>query len=634
MMLKNLKLFYQNYAVTFVVVTGFVAVPTFAQEVSFSESFTGVQNADGITTGGAAWADVDGDGRPDLILANMFNKSNSVYRNLGDGNFTLMENAGIGEAAGSSSFVTAADYDNDGDMDLYFANQSGQDNFLFRNSGDGTFNRVSSGAIVGDGGNSYSAAWADYDNDGFLDLFVANQGGEANFLYHNNGDGTFSRNMDSVIVQETLDSFSGVWADYDNDGDQDLFVANFAAQEPNSLFRNDGEEGFYKVDYGPITFDASRSEGASWGDYDNDGDLDLFVANGPFFPPDGDVNFLYENLGDGSFAKVLEGPMVEMPNTAGTSQWADIDNDGDLDLLLAIYRGKNRIFLNDGYGEFSEDLQSRFHHVGGPSSGLSMADYNQDGKLDAYLTNWVNHDNRLLTNTTEGGNFIAIRLVGTVANANAIGAKLTLRTRIDGDTVSQIREVGTTTGSRGQNDVQVHFGIGDASRANRLIITWPSGEETRLGDLRANHFYSLIEGRNVVDEGEALVPSVPLANAMYSAYNERGVEAAKNVWFQRTLNVADKTPYIKDLIIITAIVMGVNDQDGDILMGYLAEQGLVSAELSFQKAEGLRREGDMLNALSFYNEAVNALLNDSFIDADMAQYIRATAGRFLTTAND
>ncbi|MFQ5823096.1 MAG: FG-GAP-like repeat-containing protein, partial [bacterium] len=192
---------------------------------------------------------------------------------------------------------------------------------------DTLFTRITTGNIVNDGASSFSSSWGDYDADGDLDLFIANTNSENNFLYRNNGDGTFTKITEGDIVNDGGSSLGSSWGDYDNDGDLDLFVVN-AAGENNSLYQNNGDGTFTKITDGDIVNDGGNSQACSWGDYDNDGYLDLFVANGTL-----ENNFLYNNDGSGTFTKITQGIIVNDGGESRGCNWADFDNDGDLDLF-------------------------------------------------------------------------------------------------------------------------------------------------------------------------------------------------------------------------------------------------------------------------------------------------------------
>ncbi|NIR47685.1 T9SS type A sorting domain-containing protein [candidate division KSB1 bacterium] len=235
----------------------------------------------------SSWIDVENDGDLDLYAASFLPESggNAFYKNDVSGNFSRVTEGEIATDLLSTFSVAWADYDNDGDSDLFLGNEG--DNSLYVNHGDGTFVKITTGEIVNDGGGSQSASWGDYDNDGDQDLFVANNQGEPNFLYSNNGDGTFSKVLQGAIVTERNTSGNSSWADFDNDGDLDLLIGNAGFIE---LFSNEGNGTFEQVDVGIFRVNSARS--SIWGDYDRDGDLDLFVIG------DRRQNFLYTNMGN------------------------------------------------------------------------------------------------------------------------------------------------------------------------------------------------------------------------------------------------------------------------------------------------------------------------------------------------
>jgi len=289
-----------------------------------------------------AWGDYNYDGRMDLYIATGYNQPDLLYRNTGGGNFTRITNClpllnghsgGVnwtdynkdgfldilsvqhgtnllykGKPNGDFELVTTGpivtdnglhrravwgDYNNDKYPDLFVANGDFQNDNLYLNNKNGTFTKITSGPVVTSGGYGSGCSWGDYNNDGWLDLFVANSG--QNFLYKNNKNGTFTRITTGAIATDTDNSFGCNWGDYDNDGDLDLFVANNYGQK-NALYRNDGGDNFTRITGDIVTNENSSSVGASWGDYNNDGKLDLFVVNqGYNTPPEND--FLYKNTG-------------------------------------------------------------------------------------------------------------------------------------------------------------------------------------------------------------------------------------------------------------------------------------------------------------------------------------------------
>jgi hypothetical protein len=255
---------------------------------------------------GAAWGDFDGDGYLDVFVAN-FTGTNYLYRNVGGTRFEKVLNTSNRPAAlGLRSAEAAwADYDRDGYLDLIViqhASASGK-TLLFRNNRQGILTPVTAGPIVGEGGFAAGLSWADYDNDGSFDLSVSTINLERDFLYRNQGNGTFNKIINRSPVNEGAHTYGVAWGDYDNDGLLDLFVANGAFGPPldNALFRNKGDGTFEKVSAGSPANDQGHSFGCAWVDYDNDGFLDLFVTNDPTLadaPPE--KNFLYRNMGNSS----------------------------------------------------------------------------------------------------------------------------------------------------------------------------------------------------------------------------------------------------------------------------------------------------------------------------------------------
>jgi len=286
------------------------------------QNFTQITSGAIVNDGGQSyisnWIDYDNDGNLDLFVANFENNNNFLYHNNGDGTFTKITSGIIVNDHSNSLCCSWGDYDNDGYPDLYISNW-GALNFLYHNEGNGTFEKVTTGAIATDWSLSNGSAWGDYNNDGYLDLFVACRTGADNLLYQNNGNGTFTKMTSGSIVNDGGNSFGCSWADYDNDGWLDLFVANggFDAGQNNFLYHNNGNGTFTKISSGIIVNDGGKSFGGSWGDYDNDGDLDLFVASDA---PDFDR--LYQNNGNGTFSKVTSGQIVSEGNTF-YSGWVD-----------------------------------------------------------------------------------------------------------------------------------------------------------------------------------------------------------------------------------------------------------------------------------------------------------------------
>jgi hypothetical protein len=269
---------------------------------TFTKITSGIIVNDGGWSFNSSTVDYDNDGNLDIYVDNgaftTVGENNFLYNGNGDGTFTKITDGDVvndGEHCLSSSWC---DYDNDGDQDLFTANSDPFDgiplnNFLYENNGDGTFTKLTTGVVVNDNSISVGGSWGDYDNDGDFDLFVANWYGEDNHLYRNDGDGDFTQITTGDIVNDGGNSVSGAWGDYDNDSNLDLYVTN-DWNENNYLYRNNGDGTFARITEGDIVSNGGRSNGATWIDYNNDGFLDMFVPNGQI--PD-QSNFLYRNNG-------------------------------------------------------------------------------------------------------------------------------------------------------------------------------------------------------------------------------------------------------------------------------------------------------------------------------------------------
>jgi len=469
--------------------------------VDFRLVTTGPLVEERASTGGVSWVDFDGDGDEDVFVTNGYDVSaptpspqkNRLFRNDGAGQFTAVAGGPLAEDDGYSSGSTWADFDNDGDPDLFVPNQQDQENFLYRNDGD-SFTRILDSDPAQDRGHSYSATWVDVDRDGRLDLFVANGGlshSGPDFLYRNEGEGRLRRITEGAVATADMPSGSAVWGDMDNDGDPDLFVTNRAGN--NALYRNDGDWQLTLMADSPICQDGAPALAADWGDMDNDGDLDLCV--GTMY---GMANLLYRNDGGGSFTMVEEGAAVlDAGHTYGVN-WADCDNDGDLDLASVNWGAAPVIYLNDGTGRLDRcaagDLGQRIAFVG----SAAWADYDDDGDLDFYIGSWPNEPgpderNLLYRNETPAANWLKIRLRGTVSNRSAIGARVTVEAVIRDQPVTQIREVGAQHSFRSQNSLVQHVGLGDAERALRVTVRWPGGQVSVLEDVPANRLMEITE---------------------------------------------------------------------------------------------------------------------------------------------
>jgi hypothetical protein len=502
---------------------------------------------------GIAFLDYDGDGHLDIYAVNgqytadttAVPATNVLYRNNGDGTFAdVTQKAGVGDT-GYGVGITAADYDNDGDLDMYVTNYG--PNVLYRNNGDGTFADVTREAGVGDGQWGVGCAFLDYDGYGLLDLYVANYvdfsldaplktmtpymapGGRIqkgvtayphpdNFLgvpdvlYHNNGDGTFTDVTRKAGVFN-LDEGKGMGmacGDYDNDGDVDIYVGN--DRTPNFLYRNNGGGTFTDmalmagVGYNEDGKTES-SMGVDFGDYDNDGLLDLIVPNFQ-----GETCTLYHNEGNGFFLDVSASSGIgaaTRPYVGWGAGFLDYDNDGDLDLFIAAghvldnvklfdantsYPQRNFLFQNNGPrgGYTFTDVSARAGSglaVKKPSRGAAFGDYDRDGDVDILVVNCNDSITLLRNDGDHRGHWLGVKTIGTRSNRDGIGARI----RVTAGDLVQIREIKSGGSLYCQSDLRAHFGLGDRMRVDRLEIRWPSGIRQTIENLAVDQVVTVRE---------------------------------------------------------------------------------------------------------------------------------------------
>ena len=453
--------------------------------------FDNVTAASGLTMRGwgmgACVADYDNDGSQDIYVTAF--GPNVLGRNNGDGTFTdVTARAGVGDPRWSTN-CAFADYDRDGDLDLYVANYlafsertipkrgaspncrymgadvmcgprdlAGEPDTLYRNNGDGTFTDVTRPAgIVDPGRYGFGVLFSDLDDDGWPDIFVANDS-VPNLLFRNNRNGTFSEvGLPSGLALsgdgKAQAGMGADAADYDGDGRLDVFVTNFS-QDHNTLYRNGGDGFFTDVSYeaGLVTPGLPYlGWGTGFVDIDSDGLLDLFVANGHVYP--------------------------------------EIDRFG----TRTTYRQRKQLFANSGKGRF-RDVSDE---VGGglltqkSSRGAAFGDVDNDGDVDVLVINLNERPTLLRNDTASGNNWITLKLIGKAGNRDAIGARLWL----EAEGARQVAEVRSGGSYLSHNDIRVRFGLGRRANVPPITVRWPGGELERFSGLTPNTIHVIRQGQ-------------------------------------------------------------------------------------------------------------------------------------------
>ena len=496
---------------------------------------------------GCGFLDYDGDGWLDIFLVNgrwleglsdpnldpeqrkkLASATNRLYCNRGDGTFEdVTVRAGLAHPAYGMGMVVA-DYDGDGDADIYVTNYG--PNSLYRNNGDGTFTDVAQQAGVDDKGFGVGALFFDYNRDGWLDLYVGNYliydpnyrlyyapdafpgpldyNGQQDKLYRNNGDGTFTdvTQLSGINVQPTGRAMGVGGVDYDDDGHLDIFVANDAME--NFLFRNNGDGTFEnRALVSGVAFgqhgDATSAMGVEIGDYDNDGRFDIFV-------PDMTYSCLYHNIGRGLFddqaAKCGIAPAMGQ-YTGWGAVFTDYNLDGRLDLYVStgdahhLEPHEDVLLLGSESGRFADVTESAGECMAQKQVGRGAAggDFDNDGDIDVLVTN-LNDRPALLRNDTprRDRHWLTVLLVGQPPNRDAIGAVV----KIEVGKVRQMRQRMSGGSYLSQHDPRLHFGLGEHTKVDRLEVIWPDGTKSIMQDIRADQLLTVRHGSGAMSESK------------------------------------------------------------------------------------------------------------------------------------
>jgi len=503
----------------------YVLVLSFFTAHIYSQTFTKVGAPNPIAAisaspgyPGANWIDYNNDGELDLYVA-----SELLFKNSGNSNFStdtqlqgqIIPNLTSGTIGFGSSW---ADYDNDGDLDLFYASNK---SYLFNNDGLGNLTKVIKGDIGKSSENrGWTCAWGDYDNDGNVDLLIIHpanfvpDGSISNTLFHNDGppNYTFTKVTGFEFLTDLAPYTVGTWADYDLDGDIDLFIGTGPAgalgldRLYKNLLKETGSVGFERITSSPLGSTFQNGQVWNWIDYDNDGDLDGFLTN-----YGGAANRLYRN-DKGVYTDVAISLALSSDNSLGNT-WGDFDNDGYLDVIITSdgspgTAGKTYYFRNNGNGGFIISAASGIGQTGN-GRAIAAGDYNKDGFLDVFISGFP-PTLGLYNNTTSNGNgWLKLKLIGTMSNKAAIGAIVKLKATISGKSMWMMRDVSAQNTFNGHSSLDVHFGLGDASIIDSLVILWPSGHKDVFTSFSINKYETITEGGATnIDDGESfLLPS-------------------------------------------------------------------------------------------------------------------------------
>ena len=441
-------------------------------------------NGDGS---GVAVTDLDGDGDMDIVLTGRSDGVVGLYENLGKGVFIdRSSQSGIPPLIASAA-VTAADYDGDGALDLYFT-LWGAGNVLVRNLGGFQFQDVTAQAGVGDDGIGTGATFADYDKDGWLDLYVSNYfgGSSRNRLYHNLGNGTFEEIGQDQGVDDAGAAYQSVFFDYDRDGDPDLYVANdkgYVAY-PNRLWQNN-DGVFQDISEASGTGAQIDSMGIAVGDLDGNGYPDLYVTNTP--QPPG--NPLFMNQGDGTFMEQSDEAGVADDREGWGALFFDYDNNGFQDLYVANGATPNRLYEYNGALPCIDVAPDLGVASDGISFCIAVGDIDDDGDLDLLLQDHQAPIQLFINHEGEQRNWLKIKLFGAGPNTHAVGALVD----VTAGSQTQHREVMTGVGYKSSSSLVLHFGLGAATIVDVVSILWPGGSQTFLVNVPVNQKLTLVE---------------------------------------------------------------------------------------------------------------------------------------------
>jgi hypothetical protein len=473
-------------------------VATLTVDPTFTKITQGALVTDRLDSYLGWWGDYDNDGRLDVLVSGPVNQWR-LYHNDGNAMFSAVTTGVMSQRSLHGMSGVWGNPDNDGDLDFYAGPTwtSSESPAMYWNDGQGNFVRQPVGPWWTSNHiplRGVLTAWGDFDRDGFLDAFLDSEfcfswGPATNALLHNNGDGTFAAVTNSVL---NIRNDSVLWSyavDYDNDGALDLVPVRSGGL-PTQFYHNDGHGVFTEATPEPIRSEVNYCYHAAWADFDNDGDLDVFFAG---LTSAGSPERFYVNNGDGTFSPWTGQPASfegELPSGwTGVEAWGDFDNDGYLDLFAQGDR--SRLWRNLGNSNFEEipagsltsDLPDNVFSVG-------WVDFNNDGFLDLFAANMGGNVNYLYMNNGNTNHWLEVKLRGMVSDRMAAGARIFATATIRGQVMRQMRVI---TANKADQTLVAHFGLGDATQVDLLRIEWPIGVVQELTNVVANQILTVTE---------------------------------------------------------------------------------------------------------------------------------------------
>lgn len=485
---------------------------------------------------GSAWCDYDNDGLIDLYLSHfgvlggpLVGSPNQLLRNLGSGNFEEVTTGELAVGSDATHHSAWADLNNDGLPDLFVGQSSnfGTDrNHLLVHGPVGEFTDIAQAdPLAMFWMTPRGVSWQDINNDGFVDLAIANSGGDnqQNWIMINQGDGTFVRE-NNELNQMWSEGRGLAWSDYNNDGLPDLYITNgsqdtlWVDYRKNGLFKNNGDGTWTNVAEKAGVADPGHGRGVAWGDINNDGYMDVLVGNSLGFDHPAH-NRLFRNDGDGTFTDITETAGIYEDTRTRCVSMADYDNDGLIDLYVVSFgtaNRNNRLYHNNGDETFTDTAVGTLAEAVNNDISATWSDFDNDGWIDLYTVGGSNTalgigQNQLLRNLNQNGNhWFEIELCGTVSNRSAIGSRITIKHRDALDNiVEQIREVQSGNGYNSQHMLRAHFGLGSSLVIVEVKVRWPSGITQSLFDVEVDQMLRVVEdefgfaldcNRNCVDD--------------------------------------------------------------------------------------------------------------------------------------